>query len=105
MGERRRVIDAEFEVVGGPLRVGDEHPIRKGWYLTDQVDRHGNRLWYKPPSTFSRWVRRVALVLFCLMMAAGILGALLERPRDENPYRAEAEKALRDTRHLWTRAC
>ncbi|MET3526183.1 hypothetical protein [Phenylobacterium koreense] len=98
MGERRRVIDAEFEVVGGPLRVGDEHPTQKGWYLTDKVDRHGNTLWYKPPSAFSRWVRRVALVLFCLAMALGILGMFLETPKDENPYRAERLRVLEEAR-------
>lgn len=96
MGVRPRVIDAEFEVVGGPLRVGDEHPTQKGWYLTDQVDRHGNVLWYKPPSTFSKWVRRVAAALFCLAMGLGILGALLEPPKDENPYRAERLRVIEE---------
>lgn len=86
MAGKTKIIDADFEVVSGPLRVGDEHPIQKGWYLTDKVGRSGEPLWYKPPSTFSRWVRRAALILFGLLMALGILGALLEPSTDDNPY-------------------
>lgn len=73
----RRIIDAEFEVIGGPLRVGDEHPTKRGWFLTDQVDRHGNTLWYKPPSTFSKWVRQVALIMFLGMMGFTLLTTIL----------------------------
>lgn len=69
---RKSYVDAEFEVVSGPLRVGDEHPIRKGWYLTDKIGRKGEVLWYKPPSTFSKWVRRVALATYFGLMAIGI---------------------------------
>ena len=86
MAGQHKIIDADFEVVSGPLRVGDEHPTRKGWYLTDKVSRKGEALWYKPPSAPSKWIRRVALALFALLMALGILGAILEPSTDENPY-------------------
>lgn len=72
MAGKLKIIDADFEVVSGPLRVGDEHPIRKGWYLTDKVGRQGEPLWYQPPSTFSKWVRRSAWVIYLGLMAIGI---------------------------------
>lgn len=86
MAGKLKIIDADFEVVSGPLRVGDEHPIRKGWYLTDKLGKRGEPLWYQPPSPASKWVRRIALILFGLMMAAGILGALMEPPTEDNPH-------------------
>lgn len=72
MAGKTKIIDAEFEVVGGPLRVGDEHPIQKGWYLTDKVGRDGNALWYKPPGPVSVWVRRIAWVIYIGLMVIGI---------------------------------
>lgn len=41
-------IDAEFEVVSGPMRAGDPHPLRKRWIYVG-VDAHGRPLWYRPP--------------------------------------------------------
>lgn len=73
----QKVIDAEFEVVGGPLRVGDEHPTVKGWYWTGRYDRKGVGLWYKPPGLISRWVRKIALWLYLAMMAIGMGAAFL----------------------------
>jgi len=76
MAGQHKIIDADFEVVSGPLRVGDEHPIRKGWYLTDKVGRKGEVLWYKPPSTFSKWVRRMAWVIYLGLMAFAVIVGL-----------------------------
>ena len=70
-------IDAEFEVVSGPLRAGDEHPIRKGWYLTDKLDRKGNALWYKPPGTISKWIRRIGIGVYLGLMGIGMLAVAL----------------------------
>lgn len=74
---RKGYIDAEFEVVSGPLRVGDEHPIRKGWFLTDKVGRHGEPLWYKPPGPVSRWIRRIGVIGYLALMALGIGSTIL----------------------------
>ena len=52
-------IDAEYAFVGGPLRVGDEHPTNRGWYYTGRVDTDGDPLWYHPPP---RWRRRARLI-------------------------------------------
>lgn len=93
---RHRVIDADFEVVSGPYRVGDEHPTERGWYFTDKVDRRGNPLWYRPPSGVSRWVRRVALTLFLLMMAGAIVSVFFERPTTEAD-REDARRILEAT--------
>lgn len=59
----RSYIDADFEVVSGPFRVGDEHPTQKGWFFTDKVGRHGEPLWYRPPGFISRWVYRIAATI------------------------------------------
>jgi hypothetical protein len=71
-----KVIDADFELVSGPLRAGDEHPVRKGWYLTDRLDRFGNQLWYKPPGPISRWIRRIGIILWGLLILGGIVATL-----------------------------
>lgn len=73
----RKVIDADYEVISGPLRVGDEHPTRKGWYLTDQVGADGNALWFKPPGPFSRWIRRIAIFIWIAAVVLGVGSALL----------------------------
>lgn len=77
MSKKPLVTDAEFEVVSGPFRVGDEHPTQKGWYYTDKIGRHGERLWYKPPGPISRWVRRIALFMYLGMMGMAFVGIFL----------------------------
>lgn len=72
-----KVIDADFDYVAGPMRVGDEHPTRRGWLYTGRHDRRGVLLWYKPPGRFSWWVRRIALTIYWSMMAVGVISALL----------------------------
>lgn len=68
-------MDAAFEYVSGPMREGDEHPAHKGWFYTGRRDRKGVLLWYKPPSAFSLWARRIALGMFAAMMALGMFAA------------------------------
>jgi|GEM_PF-6811732 len=74
MGARRReqIIDTGFTIVSGPRRVGDEHPTRKGWFLTDRTDRHGNPLWYKPPGKLSRGFYLWGLWTYRLMFGAAV---------------------------------
>lgn len=55
------------------LRPGDEHPTRKGWYLTDKIGSDNVPLWYKPPHPFWRWFR---IGLFTLW-AGAILFAIV----------------------------
>ena len=72
------VIDADFEVVSGPLRVGDEHPTQKGWFLTDQVDRRGRPLWYKPPHVAWKIIRTACWVIVGLLVLLACVGVLTE---------------------------
>lgn len=69
---RRKVTDAEFEVVSGPYRVGDEHRVHRGWFFTGHYDRHGIVQWYKPPGPVWRWIRRVLWIVYAVIMLIGI---------------------------------
>ena len=60
------IIDADFEVVSGPYRVGDEHRKRRGWYWTGRYDKNGVPLWYRPPARYWRWLRPALLALLYL---------------------------------------
>lgn len=70
--------EAWLYIAQNKLSPGDQHPIRKGWYLTNRVGNDGVPLWYKPPSRVSVWTRRIALGLWIGMMALGLIGATLE---------------------------
>lgn len=72
-----KVIDAEFDVVDGPYRVGDEHRERRGWFLTDKIGKHGEPLWYKPPSRVWVWIRRACYAIWFGCIALGVLGMIL----------------------------
>jgi hypothetical protein len=39
------------------FKVGEEHPLHKGWFYTGKFDRKGEPLWYRPPSAFFRFIR------------------------------------------------
>lgn len=54
MPKRPKIIDAEFEVIEGPYRIGDEHRTRKRWYWTGTYNKRGVPLWYRPPR-FNKW--------------------------------------------------
>lgn len=75
----RGYIDADFEVVSGPFRVGDEHPTQKGWFFTDKVGRRGEPLWYRPPGFVSRWVRRIAAAIIVVTVAGLVILDILAR--------------------------
>lgn len=55
------------------LRPGDEHPVRKGWYLMDFEGKRGEPLWYKPPSRFGVLLRAGALRVYIAMMVIAVL--------------------------------
>lgn len=59
------------------LQPGDEHPTKKGWFLTDQLGARKEPLWYKPPSRFSVWVQKVAFWLWVGFIGLGIAGVVL----------------------------
>lgn len=63
--------------VSGPMRIGDEHPTRKGWFYTGKRNRAGVLLWYRPPGPVSRWIRRIGLIGYLTLMAFGIGVALI----------------------------
>ena len=68
-----KIIDAEFEVIEGPYRIGDEHRTRKRWRWTGLYDKRGVPLWYRPPR-FNKWqfagIGVLVMILgFCLIVA------------------------------------
>lgn len=73
-----KITDAEFEVVGGPYRVGEQHRKRRGWYFTGRYDAEGEALWMRHPSWWKRraLVRRMGgipgLIFAAMMLAAGL---------------------------------
>lgn len=75
--QKSQIVDADFEVVDGPYRVGDEHRERKGWFLTDKVDKNGDPLWYKPPGPISRFIRVAGAVVWIGAIVLGILITIL----------------------------
>jgi hypothetical protein len=68
---REKVIDADFELVSGPFREGDEHPDKPGWYWTGRKNAQGEWLWYKPPHPAWRWL------LYAIFPGLPILGLLI----------------------------
>jgi hypothetical protein len=73
------IIDAEFEVVDGPYRVGDEHREKRGWYLTDLIGKHGEQLWFKPPNQTWARIKKWMIIGFWTMCAlAGVFAAVME---------------------------
>ena len=75
---QEKITDAEFEVLDGPMRPGDEHPTRKGWFLTERLDRRGNPLWYKPPARYWRWLRPALLVVWLAFILVGLIATQFE---------------------------
>jgi hypothetical protein len=71
-----KTIDADFEIVSGPYRVGDRHPRKRRWRYTGHHGADGVVLWYRPPIVSKAAIRRGAcifgvscLVLFAVSMA------------------------------------
>lgn len=61
------------------LKPGDEHPTRKGWYLTD-MERDGVPQWYRPPSPVWRKIHLAVLIFWGSLIAFGfVMAALFER--------------------------
>jgi hypothetical protein len=81
---RRRWIDADFDVVAGPYRVGEPHrnPKLRRWRFVAGPDANGVSIWYRPPR-FSRTVLIVAVLLAypaaILLLIAGFWTAHLLR--------------------------
>lgn len=69
MSNKPLITDAEFEVIEGPYRIGDEHRKRKRWFWTGTFDRKGVPLWYRPPR-FNKWQ-------FALVWIAGLTAAFV----------------------------
>lgn len=81
MGKKPPVTDADFEVVDGPYRVGDENRDRRGWFLTEKTGRNGEALWYKPPGKISKFIRNAGLTVYIGCIVLGfvvmVIGELL----------------------------
>ena len=77
MAEPTKITDAEFEVVSGPLRVGDKHPTRKDWYFTGQYNAEGDPYFIRGAGWWRR--RRIgrAVYFWSWMVAGAVAGVLL----------------------------
>jgi len=77
MSRDRKITDAEFEVIEGPYRIGDEHRTRKRWLWTGTYDSQGVPLWYRPPARFWRWLRPALITLLLLgIPLIGLVGMI-----------------------------
>lgn len=56
--EERAIIEADFEVVGGPYRVGDEHRTEKDWFFTGRYDAEGNPYFIRGRKWWERLIRK-----------------------------------------------
>jgi len=65
------ITDAEFEVIDGPIRPGDSHPVRREWIFTGRQDRKGRSLWYRPPR-LTRWQLFLAIILLFPLTAFAV---------------------------------
>lgn len=59
------------------VAVGDEHPTRKGWFLVEELGARGEPMWYRPPSRFSVWMRRVSWAIYAILIGGGAVAACL----------------------------
>ena len=86
--KREQIIDAEFEVVGGPYRVGDEHRREKGWFFTGRYDAEGWPLFQRAPLPYWKSFRSIGWWFVIIYVAAVLLligVALVASPFIEDP--------------------
>lgn len=77
MSDRPPILDAEFEVVAGPMRVGDPHRTRKDWYFTGRYNAEGDPYFIRGAGWWRR--RRIgrAVYFWSWMVAGAVVAALL----------------------------
>lgn len=96
-----QIIDADFESVRGPYRVGEEHRSEKGWRFTGQYNGAGHPLFLN--SRWLRWrqVRAAAADTYAVAFAVLAFGLLA--------YAAyafiSADLERRSTLAEWRRLC
>lgn len=69
----QRIIDADFEIVGGPYRLGEEHRRERGWYFTGRHDADGDPYFMRHP----RWWRRRRMLRLAPIIALGVFAACI----------------------------
>lgn len=58
VSDAKQIIDADFDVVGGPYRVGDEHRAERGWYFTGRYNSAGHPYFMRHPNWWRRLERK-----------------------------------------------
>ncbi|MDZ4052412.1 MAG: hypothetical protein U1A07_19135 [Phenylobacterium sp.] len=66
----QKIIDAEFEVVRGPPKIGEAHPSRPGWYFTGNFDAEGHPLFK------AWWLRAFDNVFAASTLTIAVLAAI-----------------------------
>lgn len=81
--EPANITDADFKVVSGPYRIGEEHRREKGWYFTGHYDAAGDPLfmrhprWWRRRAMMRQWPKALAFFTFVVIpLAMMILSAL-----------------------------
>lgn len=72
-----QITDAEFRVVRGPYRAGDESPRHKGWYFIGRFNAQGDPLFIRKPKPYWRTFQGLVLTgaaVFLVMV--GLLAAV-----------------------------
>jgi hypothetical protein len=88
------ITDADFEVVRGPYRVGEEHRRHKGWYFIGAYDADGDPLFARKPAPYWRTVPGIAqLILFAAFAVIAITAAIATVASYLHPATAPAAAA------------
>lgn len=79
-----QITDAEFQVVRGPYRAGDESPRYKGWYFTGRFNGDGDPLFIRKPVPYWRSFQGLVFagigIFLLLFVAVGVAGIFIDPP-------------------------
>lgn len=98
----QKIIDADYEVVGGPYQVGEEHRREKGWYFTGKYNADSDPYFMRHPSWFRRlrfWrelplkIAGVLLVIIVLSIVLALVGESMSAGRTDSTSRRDAALA------------
>lgn len=78
---QRAIVDAEFTVVSGGLRVGDEHPTEKGWYFTGRTDDAGHPVFMRSAAWFQARRRKRFLIGLAILASGPLILLAIELAR------------------------
>jgi hypothetical protein len=72
------IIDADYEVVSGPYRFGEEHRSHPGWYFIGRYDAEGWPLFISKPAPFHKTLSGRTLIGIGALLALVVGGSVFE---------------------------